>query len=652
MPRTREKFFALFTLVIVLAFQNCSVSAPFVGPSSPTAEQRARGLSNNGEPYEGKLAFLNIDQQLTSPDLTSMEQNGLIEFVRSTDKNYCAATGQAETETLKLVQAKWQYEASQCSDTRPREVQAFWHSLMPDLAVYEGKLYQLKQESDYSHPALHCVGIWGDQEIGLQVFSNKTFPELPKYRTAEVNFFLQQLAPGVTYLRADSQDGVASYFDKSGVLTYANRNEMRFNHNPLTGEFLGLLIEGRTSNWIPHSQDPSRLNSLAWRQNVWLAPDNTETADVLRFNDLTGVSSLARVDTSAVLKVSPYTLSFFIKVESNTSGELLISWKQTGLSLSAHPALTLALDTMEVIDKSSFNRAQITPLKNNWHRVEMSVDSRRLDRSELSLRAVNATGEFSLWGLQLEARPFATSYIRTTGLSPATRGADNVDWRMGSHLNQNIGSYLFEWDVYNIVEGSDQHVFVSQYKANSIIVEKEANSTFLFFAKGRHAVDPQLIKPHVPYRSAVSFGPLAVYGSHNGGLQTNGGVQPLSPGDRFYIGRDDADPDTYLYGHIRRLTYWNRDLKPAQLVDMTSEQRLNSPTSAVVRLGKLDRSKGDPVYESTLISLESVTAGSELQVRSNIYDFNLSMTNAPQARLKTRVESLQIDTILTCTRDQ
>ena len=54
------------------------------------------------------------------------------------------------------------------------------------------------------------------------------------------------LDPRITFTRASS----GSYFGADGILKYAGVNEARFDHDPVTGESLGLLIEEQRTNSI------------------------------------------------------------------------------------------------------------------------------------------------------------------------------------------------------------------------------------------------------------------------------------------------------------------------------------------------------------------------------------------------------------------
>ena len=49
----------------------------------------------------------------------------------------------------------------------------------------------------------------------------------------------KRLDPRITFTRGST----ATYVDAEGVIQSAANNEARFNHNPVTGESLGLLVE-------------------------------------------------------------------------------------------------------------------------------------------------------------------------------------------------------------------------------------------------------------------------------------------------------------------------------------------------------------------------------------------------------------------------
>ena len=79
--------------------------------------------------------------------------------------------------------------------------------------------------------------------------------EYPSIRpTLDLNFAATKtLDRRITFTR----DSVGTYIDENGILKYASNNTPRFDHDPTTGESLGLLIEESRTNQIIYSRDLS-----------------------------------------------------------------------------------------------------------------------------------------------------------------------------------------------------------------------------------------------------------------------------------------------------------------------------------------------------------------------------------------------------------
>ena len=70
--------------------------------------------------------------------------------------------------------------------------------------------------------------------------------------TLDLNFAAtKRLDPRITYSRASTGTFVGS----NGLIQSAAVNQARFEHNPLTGESLGLLVEDARTNLVRYSQD-------------------------------------------------------------------------------------------------------------------------------------------------------------------------------------------------------------------------------------------------------------------------------------------------------------------------------------------------------------------------------------------------------------
>jgi hypothetical protein len=86
------------------------------------------------------------------------------------------------------------------------------------------------------------------------VGSNKSSDSIfPKVRPSlDLDFANSKtLDPRITFTRSSG----GSYVGADGLIKYAGVNEARFDHNPVTGESLGLLVEEQRTNLQRHSED-------------------------------------------------------------------------------------------------------------------------------------------------------------------------------------------------------------------------------------------------------------------------------------------------------------------------------------------------------------------------------------------------------------
>ena len=79
---------------------------------------------------------------------------------------------------------------------------------------------------------------------------SQNFPEVRP--TLNLNFARSKtLDPRITFTRAST----GTYVGSDGLIKTAVADEARFDHDPETGESLGLLIEGSRTNLINYSED-------------------------------------------------------------------------------------------------------------------------------------------------------------------------------------------------------------------------------------------------------------------------------------------------------------------------------------------------------------------------------------------------------------
>jgi hypothetical protein len=99
------------------------------------------------------------------------------------------------------------------------------------------------------------------------------------------------------------------------TLLTAPANTARFDHNPVTGESLGLLVEEQRTNLFTYSEDFSNAawskNNVTVTANTIVAPDGSLTSDKVIAN--VGINFHSVIQNPSITPSTVYTLSCFLK---------------------------------------------------------------------------------------------------------------------------------------------------------------------------------------------------------------------------------------------------------------------------------------------------------------------------------------------------
>ena len=215
------------------------------------------------------------------------------------------------------------------------------------------------------------------------------------------------------------------------VLKYASANQPRFDHNPQTGESLGLTVEVDRTNLSPNKIPGSVFaqNEVQLITDV-VAPDGTVTAQSIRDYNGSGQKHIQWNTTTT--QGSYYTFSFYAKA-LETSQLYLRIFSDSYAVLSGDYGQVTGVCTLDPNTAQSGQIRRSEDLGNGWFRfwVTFVNNLSSTTRVRINLQTAgnyNGAGNYkcAIWGTQLELGRFLTSYIETTG-STATRSQENVD---------------------------------------------------------------------------------------------------------------------------------------------------------------------------------------------------------------------------------
>ena len=376
----------------------------------------------------------------------------------------------------------------------------------------------------------------------------------------------------ITFTRAST----ATYVNASGLIASAAVNEARFDHNPATGESLGLLVEEARTNLITYSE---QFDNAAWTSNANVT-SNTDTAPDGNLTADTYSSTGAQLQTSfiSITQNTNYTASLFIK-------------KTTGRAYTAGLYLIYDSGTLYTIlfntndgTFSAITGANSPTVKSdnagNYWRVSLTANSgstvnvRFALYPNLNAVATAGTGQQVVWGAQLEAGAFPTSYIPTVA-STVTRAADVASItgsNFSSWYNQaggtimylyrtrqiSAGAYSVLWELQNsgtrrlmgYHNGSGSNSFYGTYSPNGggVISGGAVSNT-----NGLNII-------------ASSFSLSSTTNTANSANPTTSSHTVIIPSDSILFGRGSDVPNTHC---VARLAYYPVRLPDAQLQTIT-----------------------------------------------------------------------------------
>ena len=387
------------------------------------------------------------------------------------------------------------------------------------------------------------------------VEQTQTYPTIRP--TLDLNFAATKtLDRRITFTR----DGIGTYYDELGVLKYASSNVPRFDHNPTTGESLGLLIEESRTNFVTNSNAPSGQN-YSWSTNT--TNDNVLTPDerlstVRRLTSSGSGSYTFRIgSTTAGSADTTYTGSVWIRTVSGTV--------QINVDMNDQGTHAVALST----DWVRFEATGTTPSSG------ASAAYRFLDIF------ATTTADLYVWGAQIEEGAFATSYI-PTGSSTVTRGDDDAvikGTNFSDFYNETEGTIFSEFStkvntgtttkwIVSLRDpaNNDNYIAQSTYSSTTVALSVQSGGSTVAYISNANSVVVDQFR-----RIAASFKVNDFDGADGGTLLTGDTSGAMPTGiSQMDIGRGWTNSNQKLEGHIKSIKYYRTKLPDAQLQGLTA----------------------------------------------------------------------------------
>ena len=418
--------------------------------------------------------------------------------------------------------------------------------------------------------------------------------DYPDYRpTLDFNFAaVKKLDSRFRYYRL----GGASYIDENGLVKFVSENQPRFDHDPVTREPKGLLIEQTRTNLLRYSHGDGFKSQGHMNDYTvgWVQQDTTNST-------ITPNAALGPDGTMSALK---YTLNAtsgrrldYEEVDLDNSTTYCWSWWMKRMASNAVWSFQFVSGTSPTGDQilidgvaASGQTTTYTPPDDKWHRVTWKFTT-QANADEQDLGGYDSSGgtgdRWLLWGAQLEAGAFPTSLIPTRG-NKATRGSEEIhmgsDRDGSSALDRTIlnifddheGTIVAEWETQ---ESETNQNLISFHKdlssAERVEIRATGSSTSNVRAEivtgGSSTASIQVAHGGLQKNTKAAFG----FQKDNYSLSVNGSAVSSDtsgnmPSDINSLMIGKGTWGTYFDGHLKRFMYYPKNLPDSQLITLTS----------------------------------------------------------------------------------
>ena len=408
--------------------------------------------------------------------------------------------------------------------------------------------------------------------------------------TGRIDFFLLNQAGAFSYA-GDGTSGIyvwgAQLEENSTATTYIPTTNVpsaapRFDHNPTTGESLGLLVEEQRANLLLRSQEFDNsywtlfpVGDTTIAPDAVTAPDGTLTADKLVEGTSTGRHYIEKLFYPGAS--TTYTFSVYVKAAGRTQ---VVIYPNAQTAFSKYVAFNLSSGVV-IVENGSNITGNIQKLANEWFRVSITTDSGANGQYSPIIGLTNNTGPtytdsaasytgdgtsgIYIWGAQLEAGSFPTSYIPTTGTA-LTRSADVASItgsNFSSWYNQEKGTFLTNYTLTNIFTG---YVLKTDDTTTSNVISFITNSNaVLINTSGAQQYLNSIAAPSLGTNVSVALS----YETNNVNSAFNGSVGVVDTSASIPVVTQLRNTGNTI-GPVSRLTYFPDRLPDATLQAITA----------------------------------------------------------------------------------
>ena len=452
----------------------------------------------------------------------------------------------------------------------------------PSLVV--GKVYSVTFTiSSYTSGSVK-IGL--GETVGITYSAEGTYTETFVYTGPHVSGFKFSIFPWGDFVGSIDNVSVKEVtFDQpDGTLTLFEHptNIPRVEYDA-DGNRLGLLVEEARTNLDTASDFFAGGGGVTAVKN-YTAPDKTLSASTISYSG--GLTPYLNTTNIAFTSGTTYTFSFFFKRGTGTQNVQTLLYGSAFNSGGANCVVVYDLDAeTTTVASGTFTAHSVENIGNGWYRCSCSsTATASVSQNQQIYRASTADdGNYDyIWGKQVEAGAFPTSYIKSNSGSTTTRSAEVASIPVADfgYNTSNVGTLFCHISGMSYEDGGTGYPVVLRFDNASNANDRRG----FFVSEGSNLLRSEVISNSVGQAgltvatgSGGSLGEVKMVlamAENDFAVSSNGGTVSTDTSGTVASNLPIATLGTAvgdrLNGHIKSIKYYPRRLTNAQLQDITS----------------------------------------------------------------------------------
>ena len=424
-------------------------------------------------------------------------------------------------------------------------------------------------------------------QIGIQLINLSTSPNLDTATvTGGVYIWGAQLENRsfATVYTPTTTAAITNYIPQ---LLTAPVNQPRFDFNPTTRQSLGLLMEQQSTNLVTYSSD--------YTQSVWtktnstvtaatnISPDGTLNAQSLTDNSTNDVHRFSANQSFTGTAAGANTFSVYLKAGTIGFARLqFIGGSSNSTNIQCGINLTTGAFGTPTFNSGTGTFSSVN-VGNGWWRCSVTATMTGAGVSNILVYTVPDTTTVSyvgtgqnifVWGAQVEALAFPTSYIPTVA-SQVTRAQDFATMtgtNFSSWFNNQQGTIYCSFDMASITASNYFTLYeISNGSTYGYYAIRQGGNTLQFATQNGTTSGVTITGSNTTQQSAMQYTNIttpAISGLINGGSAVTSSTTNSYTPNQFRLGCTYQGGNV-LCGHIRKFAYYPIASTSAQMQALT-----------------------------------------------------------------------------------